>query len=331
MQTKIEKINERSLRLAKELILSGELVAFPTETVYGLGANAFDESAVKKIFAAKGRPNDNPLIAHIARAETADEIARDISADARKIMRELMPGSITVVLYKKDVISDAVTAGLNTVAVRMPLSAEARAFISACGVPVAAPSANLSSRPSPTTYQAVYEDMNGRIPLILAGKKCAVGIESTVLDMTGEPVILRPGIVTSKLIESVLGKKVKILTDPKSKVNSPGVRYKHYAPSCPAVLNNNCDVEKISVFYDKLNSEGKNPVILCSDGFADAFYGKNVYRLGKTEKDAAANFFTALRDCEKKYGYIIEVFCPQTEEGQSLMNRMIKSVGENFI
>ncbi|HRX14177.1 MAG TPA: L-threonylcarbamoyladenylate synthase [Eubacteriales bacterium] len=331
METKIEKINAESLNLAKKLILEGEIVAFPTETVYGLGANIFDEKAVKKIFEAKGRPSDNPLIAHVADAKTIELLACDISDKAKKIINELMPGSLTIVLKKKTSVPDLVTANLDTVAIRMPLSTEARAFISACGVPIAAPSANLSSRPSPTTYQAVFEDLNGKIPLILAGRDCEVGIESTVLDMTAEPTILRPGIVTAEQIEKVLGEKVLTFSDKNRKVNSPGMRYRHYAPSIPAALDTACDVKKVTQLYDKLMSNGQKAVILCLEQYLEFFENKQVYSLGKTEKEAANKLFSALRECEKKYDYIIEMFCPKTEEGFSVLNRMIKSVGENFI
>jgi L-threonylcarbamoyladenylate synthase len=213
----------------------------------------------------------------------------------------------------------------------MPKSDEARAFISACGVPIAAPSANLSSRPSPTTYQAVFEDLNGKIPLILAGCDCEVGIESTVLDMTAEPTILRPGIVTAEQIEKVLCEKVLTFSDKNRKVNSPGMRYRHYAPSIPAVLDTACDVKKVLELYDKIMSSGQKAVILCLERYLMFFDGKETYSLGKTEKEAASKFFYALRECEKKYDYIIEMFCPKTEEGFSVLNRMIKSVGENFI
>ncbi|HPG91817.1 MAG TPA: L-threonylcarbamoyladenylate synthase [Clostridia bacterium] len=331
MQTKVEKINAKSLNLAKKLILEGEIVAFPTETVYGLGANVFDEKAVKKIFEAKGRPSDNPLIAHVADFETIKLLTTDISADAKKIFDHFMPGSLTVVLRKQKSVPDIVTANLDTVAIRMPSSAEARAFISACGVPIAAPSANLSSRPSPTTFKAVFEDMNGKIPLILAGNDCEVGIESTVLDMTTEPTILRPGIITIEQIEKVLGKKVNTYSDQNRKVNSPGIRYRHYAPTIPAALEMTGDVKKVLNFYDKLMSNGQKAVILCLEEYTNIFSGKNVYSLGKTEKDAANKFFLALRECEKNYDYIIEMFCPKTEEGFSVLNRMTKSVGGNII
>ncbi len=332
MKTEVLELNNYSLQLASKYINAGELVAFPTETVYGLGANALNEDAVKKIFIAKGRPSDNPLIVHISDKSMIDSIAYPLNSDSQKIVDCLMPGSITIVLNKKPSISDFVTAGLSTVAVRMPKSVQAREFIDACKVPIAAPSANLSSRPSPTTAMDVYEDMNGRIPLILRGDDCAVGIESTVLDLSRDyPLILRPGIVTASEISKVLGKEVKVLTDTKSKVNSPGVRYKHYAPSCPVALEIEDNIDRVNVLYEKLLKEKQNPVILCIDKFVSAFANKNVVSLGSDDVDVAKNIFMELRACEKHYTYIIEVFCPQNEVGYSVMNRMTKSAGGNIL
>ena len=216
---------------AGELIRQGQLVAFPTETVYGLGANAFDVKAVRSTFAAKGRPSDNPLIVHVYCKEQIYQVARRVTPDAEKIIDSLMPASITIVLPKRDVIDDCITAGLDTVAIRMPKSAEARAFLEACNVPVTAPSANASGRPSPTTWQRVKDDMDGKIAAVLCGQPCEVGIESTVLDLSSDiPLVLRPGVVTPQQIEQILGKPVTVVTDPKAKVNSPGVRYKHTRP-----------------------------------------------------------------------------------------------------
>lgn len=329
MKTQVLPIDEQSLALARQLILDGQVVAFPTETVYGLGANAFDEEAVDRIYLAKGRPSDNPLIVHISDKKMFDLVARDISPDAHRIIDSFMPGSITVVLNKLPSISDKVTANLPTVAVRMPKSKQARDFISACGVPIAAPSANKSGRPSPTNAQDVFEDMNNDIPLILKGDDCAVGIESTVIDMTGEPRILRPGIVTESEFETVLNKKVEVITNPKSKVNSPGVRYSHYRPNCPVVLDVDGDLVKVKNAYDELLGKGYRPVILALDKHKvkDAEF----VSLGVTDVDAARNLFTALRYCEKHYDFIIEVFCEYTEVGASVYNRIIKSASGKIL
>ena len=224
MKTQLLPYNKKNVAVAAEVIKNGGIVAFPTETVYGLGANAFDARAVDKIFAAKGRPGDNPLIVHVCKKSQIEEVACEISADARKIIDKFWPDSLTLVLKKRDSLPPNVTAGLDTVAVRMPASREARGFIRACGVPLAAPSANKSGRPSPTSALQVAEDMDGRLPVILSGRNCRVGIESTVLDLTGDaPVVLRPGIVCAASIERGLSKRVVYLKEdaPSAKLNSP--------------------------------------------------------------------------------------------------------------
>ena len=206
MKTELLKVNEESVALGARLIREGELVGFPTETVYGLGANALDARAVAKIFEAKGRPQDNPLITHVACVEEIPPLVRAIPAAARKLMEAFWPGPMTLILPKADCIPDAVSAGLDTVGIRLPANADARRLIRAAGCPIAAPSANRSGRPSPTTALHVLEDMDGRIPLILDGGACQVGVESSVIDATGEvPVILRPGGITPEMVERVLG------------------------------------------------------------------------------------------------------------------------------
>ena len=217
-------------------------------------------------------------------------------------------------------------------AIRMPASKEARRFIAACGTPIVAPSANTSGRPSPTTAEEVYADMNGKIPLILKGEKCEVGIESTVVDFTGDiPVVLRPGIVTRSEIEVVLGKKIEVLTDTTQKVNSPGVRYKHYAPACPCVLNLDGNKEKIVARYDEIKAEGKNPVIMCLDGLKADFVGLNVFGMGESDKDFAHNLYGALRELEKKYDYIIIVWNADTEFADSVFNRLERVAAHNLL
>jgi len=330
MQTKLLNFTDEHLQLAGELIRQGKLVAFPTETVYGLGANAFDEQAVLSTFTAKGRPSDNPLIVHIYDKSQVWQIAREVSADAQKIIDQIMPASITIVLPKKANISDAITAGLDTVAIRMPKSAEARRFLEACQVPVTAPSANTSSRPSPTTWQRVAEDMDGKISAILCGEPCQVGIESTVLDLThNEPLILRPGVVTPEQIESVLGKPVRVLTNPKEKVNSPGVKYKHYAPKVPMALDLSGDTAKLSGYYDTLVEQGLNPVLLVED--VSAFGTRNVHPIGTTDEQVAQNLFENLRILEQSYNYIIASYTSKTSFATSILNRLTRSASNNII
>lgn len=330
MQTKLLQFTDEDLRIAGQLIRDGKLVAFPTETVYGLGANALDIAAVKSTYVAKGRPSDNPLIVHVWHKEQILDIAEYISPDAEKVIDNLMPGSVTIVLPKKSVIDDCITAGLPTVAIRMPLSVQAREFLRYADVPVTAPSANTSSRPSPTTWQRVAEDMDGKISAILCGDNCQVGIESTVLDLTGdEPRILRPGVVTSEMLSELLGKPVPVITDPKSKVNSPGVKYKHYAPNVPMALDLTADTQKLADYYDKLVAEGRNPVLLVEH--PELFGARNTWQIGQTDQAVAQNLFENLRLLEKQYDYIIASYSSHTEFADSILNRLIRSASHHVI
>ena len=314
-------IDAKSLALAAKLISGGDIVAFPTETVYGLGANAFDECAVKKIYQAKGRPGDNPLIVHIADKALIEKICLNVSDDAKKIMHSLMPGPITIVLEKNGKIPDCVTGGLNTVAVRMPSSPEAQAFLKACNLPVCAPSANTSTRPSPTTWKHVAEDMEGKIPLILKGADCQVGIESTVLDLTREtPLILRPGIVTQSEIEKVLGKKVGIPDKFDKSMNSPGIRYKHYAPKAEMIIFTG-EPEKVRL-------------AIAAEKLARVEFGQKVgvliYDSDKPE-EAAHEFFSQLRAFDKSgVDVILAAALKEDGVGLAVMNRMFKSAGYNI-
>lgn len=330
MQTKLLQFTDEDLRIAGQLIRDGKLVAFPTETVYGLGANALDVAAVKSTYVAKGRPSDNPLIVHVWHKEQILDIVEYISPDAEKVIDNLMPGSVTIVLPKKSVIDDCITAGLPTVAIRMPLSVQAREFLRYADVPVTAPSANTSSRPSPTTWQRVAEDMDGKISAILCGDNCQVGIESTVLDLTGdEPRILRPGVVTSEMLSELLGKPVPVITDPKSKVNSPGVKYKHYAPNVPMALDLTADTQKLADYYDKLVAEGRNPVLLVEH--PELFGARNTWQIGQTDQAVAQNLFENLRLLEKQYDYIIASYSSHTEFADSILNRLIRSASHHVI
>ncbi len=330
LETKYLQFSNEDLTLAGKLVREGKLVAFPTETVYGLGANALDEVAVKSTYAAKGRPSDNPLIVHVWCKQQIFDIAQTVNADAEKIIDNVMPASITIVLPKKSVIPNCVTAGLSSVAIRMPKSEEARKFLKFCQVPVSAPSANTSSRPSPTTWQAVKEDMDGKIDAILCGSPCEVGIESTVVDLCGEtPLILRPGIVTPEKLQEVLDKPVRVVTNPKEKVNSPGVRYKHYAPNVPMVLNLDGDRQKLVDFYQKVAEQGSNPVLLVEH--PEDFCGLNVHPIGTTDLEVAQNLFENLRKLEKQYGYIIASFTSKTSFAESILNRLIKSCSHNIL
>lgn len=324
-----------SCKLAAELIKKGEIVAFPTETVYGLGANAYDTDAVAKIFVAKNRPHDNPLIVHVATTEQVAEFAY-VNEFARKTMETFLPGSLTVVLPKKSTIPSAVTAGFETVAVRIPLSKEARMFLSECSVPVCAPSANTSTRPSPTRAKDVFEDLQGKIPLILCGKDCDVGIESTVLDLTSDtPTILRPGVVTKSVLERGLGISVRDFSAENKKVNSPGLRYKHYAPSVPVLLNTNGDVVKVVEKIDELHKSYDKIALFADSDVCDRVMHKIngqellIEVLPPTAEGVAERIFALFRDYEKRCQAIVMVFEDKSEFGRSVLNRLMKSCGSH--
>ncbi|MDE6604755.1 MAG: threonylcarbamoyl-AMP synthase [Clostridia bacterium] len=323
MQTRIVSI-QQGLGAAVELIKSGEVVVFPTETVYGLGANAFDGNAVRKIFEAKGRPMDNPLIAHIADMSWTERLAVDISDDAKAVMNEFMPGPITVILKRSKDVPDEVTAGLDTVGIRFPRHDVARQFIMACGTPLAAPSANTSTKISPTSAQHVFEDMQGRVPLILEGGACEVGIESTIVDMTADiPTILRPGAITQDMLVKVLG-KVRNFDGKIIVAKAPGMKYKHYAPSCEMVVATSED--NAAYEYGRQLALGRNPVILAKNDYIIGL-GFNVIRLGERDEDAMRNIYGAMHEAQEKYDYIICQDFGNEGIGASIMNRIDKASG----
>ncbi len=278
LQTMIVKVDplkpdDKILLPAAELLRAGKLVAFPTETVYGLGANALNPEAVRAIFAAKGRPADNPLIVHVAKISDLEKVVREISPLARLLMEKFMPGPLTLVLPRSELVPDVVTAGLDTVAVRLPEHPVARRLIELASVPVAAPSANRSGRPSPTLAEHVLEDMNGRIPLIVDGGPSDFGVESTVLDVTGSvPVILRPGAVTIEELQAVAGTVLVAGASPAPALNttprSPGMKYRHYAPGTPLCIaeGENAEARSDRVLLQVLASikAGRTPAVFAS-------------------------------------------------------------------
>ncbi len=321
MFTKIGK--EELIPECAELIKKGEIVAFPTETVYGLGGDAFNETAVKKIYEAKNRPSDNPFIVHVYDVQDAQKAAV-ITPEAERIFKAFSPGPITVVLKKRKEIPDCVTAGLDTVGIRIPEHEMARAFLKACGTPVAAPSANLSKRVSPTTAQRVYEDMNGRIPAILDGGACRVGIESTVLSLVGEPTILRPGAITAEQLAPYLG-TVKTFTGKVIVAPAPGMKYAHYCPTVPCVLFSS--VQSAEKEFDKRVKEGKNPVVLAMADTCEILKksGVKCVSIGRTVEEFTHNAFEALRTYEKTNDYIITEALKGDGLEASVMNRLLKS------
>ena len=237
MQTQILPVDNKSLRLSKDIIDRGGAVAFPTETVYGLGANAFNDEAVKNIFAIKGRPSDNPLIVHVHRDYDISKLVSFVPEYAEKLKNKFLPGPLTLVFKSENKVSKAVSCGLNTLAIRIPSHCGAQEFLKFLDLPIAAPSANISKHVSPVSAQHVFADLNGRIELILDGGQCEGGIESTVLDCTGEvPTILRSGLVTREMIAEVVGECNVYKMKEGEIARSPGMKYKHYSPNCRTIL-----------------------------------------------------------------------------------------------
>lgn len=324
MQTIITKGDKISIQKAAKIIKDGGIVGFPTETVYGLGADARCESAVKSVFEAKGRPQDNPLICHVSCYEDLLQIAYDDKGIAKKLVEAFSPGPLTLVLRKKEVIPDSVTAGLKTVAVRIPDHKIALDLIRESGCPIAAPSANTSGRPSPTTADEVYEDMNGKIPQIIDGGKCGVGIESTVLDVSGEiPVILRPGLITAEDLLRYLDNVQLFRGRVISAAPAPGMKYRHYAPKCDMVLSD--DKAQTLALYKEAEENGLTPVILAKGENLSSYDGLTYIDMGYEDKDLAHNLYTALRQAEKMGDYIISETVDDDGVGYSVMNRMRKA------
>ncbi|XJZ27155.1 L-threonylcarbamoyladenylate synthase [Bacillota bacterium Lsc_1132] len=322
---------------AAQLLIQNEVVALPTETVYGLGGNAKNDEAVAKIFAAKGRPVDNPLIIHIAEQTQLEEFVAKIPEKAAKLMKVFWPGPLTIIFKQKPgVLSEKATAGLATVAVRMPDHPVALALLKSCALPIAAPSANSSGKPSPTTADHVLEDLNGKIAGILDGGATGVGVESTVVDCTESvPVILRPGGVTKEQLEEVVGalKVDRALTNGNLKPKAPGMKYKHYAPNAPMYL-----VDGTQAFIQQLvqekRSQGLRVGVLATEETADLYKSDLVLACGKRAElsTVASALYDTLRTFNHKKVDIIysEVF-PTAGMGQAIMNRLQKAAGNHII
>lgn len=327
------------MKEAAQLINQGEVVAFPTETVYGLGADATNEEAVKKIFIAKGRPGDNPLIVHITSVDQIQTVIRgEMPVWAKKLADAYWPGPLTMIFDKGDRIPSCVTAGLDSVAVRIPSHKDARNLIDAAQKPVAAPSANLSGRPSPTTAKHVFDDMNGRIPMIIDGGESDVGLESTVLDVRRMPVkVLRPGGITPKMIADIVGEVevagsvMRPLKEGET-VLSPGMKYKHYAPEGSLVIvkgNQKKVAEAILNMYDATEGE---KCILALEGNLKNYPGKNVFSLGKDPKEMAHRLFDALREMDARG--VSAIFSEAVDAegiGLAVMNRLGRAAAFHIV
>lgn len=337
MTTQVLPVTPQVIAQAAALLKRGAVVAFPTETVYGLGANALDGAAVEGIFHAKNRPADNPLIVHVTQVDQVTPLVRAIPEAARRLMEAFWPGPLTIVLEAADIVPEQTRGGLSTVGIRNPSNAAARALIDACGFPLAAPSANRSGRPSPTNADDVYADMAGRIPMILDGGPCAVGVESTVVSLVGgTPRVLRPGFVTAEDIARVCGAADVDNTAlhellPGGAAASPGMKYRHYAPQARVTVVTGEDAAvrgRIAALYDDALSRGGNPAVLCLRGGAGVYGPRTVYDLGGTAQSAAENLFTVLRrlDADGRTDVFAEAIEP-VGVGLAVMNRLLRSAG----
>lgn len=334
--TKTGTNNEMMIIEAGELLKAGETVAFPTETVYGLGADATNSEAVAKIFQAKGRPQDNPLIAHVATKEQLFQLVEAVPSYVEKLIDTFSPGPITYVLPSNGTCADNVTAGLTTVGVRIPSHPVALKLLKACNIPIAAPSANLSGKPSPTTAEHVWDDLHGKIAGLVDGGPTGVGLESTVVDCTQDiPIILRPGGISLEELEEVVG---KVMMDPAlqsasatEKPKAPGMKYKHYAPEVPMWLIEGGS-EKIQETYNQLKAEGKRVGVLANRNILEKLTVDEKISLGESLEEVASNLYDGLR--KFKQGDVDIILCdtyPEIGIGQAVMNRLRKAASRYIV
>lgn len=333
MKTQLLPATDESLALASRLLSDGELVAFPTETVYGLGAHALDAEAVRGIFAAKGRPADNPLIVHIHDRSQLDSIC-EVNDIALRLMDAFWPGPLTIILPRRTTVPNVVTANLDTVAVRMPSHPVAMALLKACNLPIAAPSANLSGKPSPTSSQHVFTDMNGRIPLIIDGGESEVGLESTVISLAGDkPCILRPGGVTKAMLEDVIGEvdlagSILRPLEKGEKALSPGMMYRHYSPDGQVTLiegEESAVVEALRRLYAHAAEEGHQACVMCFTEHVEALADCQPHDIGRKDdpSEVAHRLFATLRDLDdEKMDVIFSEVVPPEGVGLAVMNRL---------
>ncbi|MBQ3927562.1 MAG: threonylcarbamoyl-AMP synthase [Clostridia bacterium] len=341
METKVIRITSAPLSeqlvLPGQIIASGGLVVFPTETVYGLGGNALNPASSKKIYAAKGRPSDNPLIVHVARPEDAEELAFTVPS-FYELAQAFMPGPLTVILKKKDIVPSETSGGLDTVAIRCPANPVAHALIECAGVPIAAPSANLSGKPSPTSAQDVLEDMSGRVDCIIDGGPSDIGLESTIVSLAGDvPVLLRPGGITYDALLCVLpGLEIAHAVTHEigihEKALSPGMKYRHYAPSKPLILLKGPEEKILSFLKQKQLSE--KCAILCYSEELSQLNGERLYDIGRGSdlETQAHRLFSSIRMADRSDAAVIYAHLPILDGlGLALYNRLIRAAAHTVI
>ena len=323
---------------AGEVIIRGGLVLFPTETVYGLGANGLDTEAVEKIYLAKGRKSDNPLILHIADFSMLPQIAQNVSELEKKLMKAFWPGPFTIILERTEIVPDIVTAGLDTVGIRMPSGEIARKLIEYSQVPIAAPSANISGRPSGTNVQDIYDELKDKVDFIIDGGETEVGLESTVVKVIdGVPHILRPGKITAEQIKEVAGnveidKHILNKTEAGQKILSPGMKYRHYAPNAKCILVYSKDNDKLIEKIKEIATEYKNPLILSKTENLPKLKEFKIIDIGNSLEDISKNIFTILRKVD---GYNPDIVIIQGVEkeglGLAILKRLIRACEYNYI
>ena len=348
-------IKDEELKEAASILRSGGLVAFPTETVYGLGGNALDEDAARKIYAAKGRPSDNPLIAHVSCVEEVAPLVKEIPEAGRKLMEAFWPGPLTMIFPKSEKVPYGTTGGLDTVAIRMPDDPVANRLIALAGVPVAAPSANTSGRPSPTTADHVWQDMNGRIEMIIDGGPVGIGVESTIVDVSSAvPSVLRPGAITMEMLAEVLG---EVSVDPAIlgplsadvRPKAPGMKYKHYAPKADLTLvepedvdrENGLDEKQLQAMIGKVRELSRGKIeagcrvgVICTDESRHCYTDGAVRSIGerKSQASVAHNLYALLREFDDLgVDYIFSESFPKDHLGQAIMNRLSKAAGYKIV
>jgi len=338
-----DNIDKKVIKRAGDILRAGGLVAFPTETVYGLGGDALNPESSKKIYAAKGRPSDNPLIVHITNMEALEKIVMEIPEGARALSQRFWPGPLTMIFKKNDTVPRETTGGLDTVAVRMPSNKIAAAMIDAAGGYVAAPSANLSGRPSPTVAKYVIEDMNGRIDMIIDGGDSDVGLESTIVDFTaGEPMILRPGYITKEMLEEALSTAVsvdKAIIDSNSKVapKAPGMKYRHYAPKGELTIvegSSEAVTEAVNRYVSEASLAGFKTGVIATEETKSLYRADSVKSVGHAgrEDEVAHHLFRILREFDDEG--IEKIFSESFADsglGAAVMNRLLKAAGHKVI
>ena len=350
METKIIKISEDDVsedkfREAGQIIRDGGLVAFATETVYGLGADALNKEASAKIYAAKGRPSDNPLIVHIADVKALDELAKDVDEKTRMLAEAFWPGPLTMIVNKSDIVPYSITGGLDTVAIRMPNHRVALGLIKASKRYIAAPSANTSGRPSTTKAEHVIEDLNGKIDMIIDSGAVKIGLESTIVDMTSKvPTILRPGYITREALSDVIGEVEvdKAITEggmvSKDVVpKAPGMKYRHYAPKAALTIVEGEEEKVIKYIEEKMaehKKRGEKEAVMATDESMDKYSCDNVFSVGrrKEQTSVATHLFAQLRDFDDlNMDYIYSESFSRENIGQAIMNRLMKAAGGNIV